>query len=100
MSFAAFDAMQPGKASRVDPNTSNDVCTFCKHATFGEIFDAPKCALGFQGYFRSLSNLGPIWVSDCKRGELRAELAALEKPKDRNAGNARALGDESRYEPI
>lgn len=66
-------------ALRVDPNTSNDVCTFCKHATFkGEILDPPTCALGFAGYFRSLSNLGPIWVSNCKRGELRPELAALE----------------------
>lgn len=66
-------------AERVDPNTSNDVCTFCKHVTFGELFDAPACALGYHGYFRSLSNVGPIWVSDCEHGELRPELAALEK---------------------
>jgi len=65
-------------ASRVDPNVSNDVCSFCRHATFGAFMDAPKCALGFAGYFRSLSNLGPIWVSDCEHGELRPELAALE----------------------
>jgi hypothetical protein len=66
-------------ASRVDPNTSNDVCTFCRHATFADITDAPKCALGFQGYFRSLSNMGPIWVSNCEKGELRPELAAIER---------------------
>lgn len=67
-------------ASRVDPNVSNDVCTFCRHATFGkEFMDPPTCALGHQGYFRSLSNMGPIWVSDCEKGELRPELAAAEK---------------------
>ncbi len=66
-------------ASRVDPNTSDDVCTFCRHASFGDALAAPKCALGFHGYFRSLSNMGAIWVSDCERGELRPELAALER---------------------
>ncbi len=67
-------------AKRVDPNISNDVCTFCRHATFGEAFmSAPECALGHKGYFRSLSNYGPIWVSNCEAGELRPELAAAEK---------------------
>ena len=66
-------------ARSVDPNTSNDVCTFCRHATFSEEpFAAPTCALGYTGYFHSLSNMGPIWVSDCKRGELRPELAAID----------------------
>ncbi len=68
-------------AARVDPNTSNDVCTFCRHATFADIIDAPKCALGYTGYFRSLSNYGPIWVSDCEHGELRPELAARDRNK-------------------
>lgn len=56
-------------AMSVDPNVSDDVCTFCKHATFADITAAPTCALGFTGYFRSLSNCGPIWVSDCGKGE-------------------------------
>ena len=63
-------------AMSVDPNTSNDVCTFCRHAEFGANI---TCRLGFNSYFRSLSNLGPIYVSDCKHGELRPELAALER---------------------
>jgi len=67
-------------ASRVDPNTSNDVCTFCRHATFGkEMMAPPTCALGHKGYFRSLSQYGPIWVSNCEVGELRPELAAAER---------------------
>lgn len=57
-------------ASRVDPNVSNDVCTFCKHAKKIEFFNV-KCELGFTGYFRSLSQFGPIFVSDCERGEPR-----------------------------
>lgn len=66
-------------ASRVDPNVSNDVCTFCRHATFaGEFMDPPTCALGHHGYFRSLSQYGPIWVSNCEKGELRPELAAAD----------------------
>lgn len=66
-------------ARSVDPNTSDDVCTFCRHATFSDEFmAAPKCALGFVGYFHSLSNHGPIWVSDCEHGELRPELAAID----------------------
>ena len=68
-------------ALSVDPNTSDDVCSFCIHATFGEFLDAPKCALGFQGYFRSLSNYGPIWVSDCGKGEFKPELAAIDKKR-------------------
>lgn len=72
-------------ALRVDPETSDDVCTFCKHATFSESFDAPICALGFKGYFRSISNVGAIWVSDCERGELRPELAAIDQSKPRSA---------------
>jgi hypothetical protein len=66
-------------ADSVDPNVSNDVCTFCRHAKFGELFDPPECQLGHASYFRSLSDMGPIWVSDCQSGELRPELAALEK---------------------
>lgn len=69
-------------ALSVDPNTSNDVCTFCRHAEWrGESIigiPAPLCALGHTSYFRSLSNLGPIWVSDCGAGELLPELAAME----------------------
>ena len=66
-------------ASRIDPNTSNDVCTFCRHATMPtDLMDAPRCVLGFDSYFRSLSNMGPIWVSNCEKGEIRPELAALE----------------------
>lgn len=71
-------------ARRVDPNASNDVCTFCCHADMASLkgfMDAPKCALGFQGYFQSLPNYGPIWVSNCERGKLRPELAAAEKKK-------------------
>lgn len=72
-------------AMSVDPNVSNDVCSFCKYATFekdGDSFlgDRPDCALGHTPYFRSLSNMGPIWVSDCKAGELRSELAAMDNP--------------------
>lgn len=70
-------------AMSVDPNVSDDVCTFCVHAKFGDasqILDAPTCALGFASYFRSLSNMGPIWVSDCKSGKLRPELAAAQSP--------------------
>ena len=70
-------------AMSVDPNISNDVCTFCLHAKFdgfNGILNAPTCALGFTAYFRSLSNMGPIWVSDCKSGELRAELANAQRP--------------------
>lgn len=52
-------------AHSVDPNTSNDVCTFCVHGQGG----GSICALGFPSYFRSLSNLGAIWVSDCGKGE-------------------------------
>jgi hypothetical protein len=70
-------------AMSVDINTSDDVCTFCRHAqwrgepkTFG--IPAPLCALGHTPYFRSMSNLGPIWVSDCGAGELRPEFAAVE----------------------
>lgn len=65
-------------AASVDPNVSDDVCTFCRHATLNDAagFD---CGLGFTSYFRSLSNLGPIWVSDCQRGELRAEFKLSQK---------------------
>lgn len=62
-------------ADSVDPNVSDDVCSFCQHAKFsGELLDAPACELGFPSYFRSLSNLGPIWVSDCHSGKLRPEF--------------------------
>ena len=67
-------------AMSVDPNVSNDVCTFCVHAKFtDQMFDPPTCALQFTPYFRSLSNMGAIWVSDCKSGELRPALAAAER---------------------
>lgn len=71
-------------ARSVDPNVSNDVCTFCRHATFGPvelILDAPICNLGHTPYFRSISNMGPIWVSDCGVGELRPELASIDTTK-------------------
>lgn len=74
--------MKDGRAiaSRVDPNTSNDVCTFCQHSTFADgVLGAPNCKLGFESYFRSLSNLGPIWVSDCGAGELLPKLAAIDR---------------------
>ncbi len=62
-------------ARSVDPNTSDDVCTFCVNAVFdGD--GIPACRLGHVPYFRSISNMGAIWVSDCKSGELRPELAA------------------------
>jgi hypothetical protein len=72
-------------AMSVDINVSNDVCTFCRHAQWHDEpkgflgIPAPLCALGHTPYFRSMSNLGPIWVSDCGAGELRPELAAMEK---------------------
>lgn len=65
-------------AMSVDPNTSNDVCTFCRHASWSEIGN-PHCNRGYQPYFRSLSNVGAIWVSNCGAGELRPELAAMER---------------------
>jgi hypothetical protein len=65
-------------ALSVDPNTSNDVCTFCRHAIMPD--STPVCDLGFTPYFRSLSNMGPIWVSDCGAGQLRPELAAAAPP--------------------
>lgn len=76
-------------AASVDPNTSDDVCTFCRHARsiVMERDRSVDCALGFTGYFRSLSNMGPIFVSDCRRGELRPELAEI----DRNKGAGRPL---------
>ena len=62
-------------AMSVDPNVSNDVCTFCKHARWpnskDDILAPPVCTLGHTSYFRSLSQYGPIYVSDCKSGELR-----------------------------
>lgn len=69
-------------ALSVDPNTSDDVCTFCKHAIFGEGFmGSPVCTLGHTPYFHSVSNMGAIWVSDCEAGELRPSLAALDRNK-------------------
>lgn len=65
-------------AASVDPNTSNDVCTFCRHAGRESIDEAPKCSKGHTPYFRSLSNYGEIWVSDCGAGKLRPELAAID----------------------
>lgn len=68
-------------ANSVDPNTSNDVCTFCKHAEGPvDLENGVKCSLGYAGYFRSISNLGYIFVSDCGHGELKPEWAALECP--------------------
>lgn len=68
-------------AERVDPNTSNDVCTFCRHAREVSFERGVDCGLGHSGYFRSLSQYGPIYVSNCEVGELRPELAALEKKR-------------------
>ncbi len=67
-------------ALSVDPNVSDDVCTFCRH---GEVSldNGATCALGHKSYFRSLSNMGPIYVSDCGAGELRPELAAIDAAK-------------------
>lgn len=80
--------MKDGRAiaMSVDPNVSDDVCTFCQHGKFegfNGVLNAPTCALGFASYFRSLSNLGPIWVSDCKSGKLRPELASAQPPAKR-----------------
>jgi hypothetical protein len=55
----------------VDPNVSDDVCTFCRHARRVEL-SGVDCALGHTGYFRSISNVGPIFVSDCGAGEPRS----------------------------
>ena len=75
-------------ADSVDPNVSNDVCTFCIHSRFGsEFLDTPNCALGHPSYFRSLSNLGPIWVSNCRAGVLRPELAAAESAAQKSTSN-------------
>ena len=71
-------------ALSVDPETSDDVCTFCRHGDWedvGDILDPPQCKLGHAVYFRSLSNMGPIWVSDCGAGELLPELAEYEAKK-------------------
>lgn len=67
-------------ALSVDPNTTNDVCTFCRHAAWegDTMLAGPTCGLGYTSYFRSISNLGPIWVSDCNAGELLPELKELE----------------------
>jgi len=68
-------------ALSVDPNLSNDVCTFCLHARFpAGLMDAPGCTLGHTPYFRSLTNIGPIWVSNCNAGEVRPELLAEPMP--------------------
>lgn len=78
-------------AMSIDPNVSDDVCTFCRHAEWpakdlaDALITAPKCRLGHTPYFRSLSNMGPIWVSDCQAGELRPELAAVDKNKGATA---------------
>lgn len=66
-------------ATRVDPNTSDDICTFCKHAKHVSFERGVECSLGHTGYFRSFSQYGPIFVSDCEAGELRPELAAIDK---------------------
>lgn len=68
-------------AGSVDPNVSNDVCTFCRHAEKVSLMDGAVCRLGYRTYFRSLSNYGPIFVSDCGAGELRPELKAMERPR-------------------
>lgn len=66
-------------AMSVDPNISNDVCTFCRHSEWrNQMLDSPRCRLGHTPYFRSLSNMGPIWVSDCAAGELRDDLKSRE----------------------
>ena len=69
-------------AESIDPNVSDDVCTFCVHADWEAdplLIAHPTCRLGHTPYFRSLSNMGPIWVSDCEAGELKPELKAAEK---------------------
>ena len=72
-------------AASVDPNTSDDVCTFCRHArhsTWEALFEhGPDCTKGHDSVFRSLSNLGPIYVSDCGEGALRPELAAVDRTR-------------------
>lgn len=78
---------RPDIAMRIDPNTSDDVCTFCRHVERWEDNDItlghPICAKGFNSYFRSLSNMGPIYVSDCESGELRPELLAVDTANGR-----------------
>ena len=65
-------------ALSVDPNVSNDVCTFCKHANFAA--DRRKiCDLGYESYFRGFSNVGWLYVSDCRKGELSPKWAARER---------------------
>lgn len=64
-------------ASRIDPNVSNDVCTFCRHARSVSLETGVDCSLGFASYFRSLSNMGAIFVSNCEHGEIMPELIAL-----------------------
>lgn len=68
-------------AMSVDPNTSDDVCTFCRHGQWQANGLDITCALGFSSYFRSLSQYGPIFVSDCGRGEMREAFAAIDKTK-------------------
>ena len=74
-------------AASVDPNTSDDVCTFCRHVAKWDqdIFPGPKpiCAKGHETYFRSLSQHGPIWVSDCQEGELKPEWLAVDTARGR-----------------
>ena len=86
-------AYRPDIAASVDPNVSDDVCTFCRHVAewigAGEMIPRPVCALGHTPYFRSISNMGPIWVSDCQAGELRPELAAIDKNKQPSVGEAK-----------
>lgn len=61
-------------AMSVDPNTSDDVCTFCQHARSVTV-DGVDCSLGHTGYLRSMSNMGLIFVSDCRAGQPRPEFS-------------------------
>lgn len=67
-------------ARSVDPNTSDDVCTFCQHARSVTV-EGVDCSLGHTGYLRSMSNMGLVYVSDCQAGQLRPELAAIDRNK-------------------
>jgi hypothetical protein len=74
-------------AMNVDPNESDDVCTFCRHGTVS-IDHGATCAKGHATYFRSLSSMGPIYVSNCGEGKLRPELMDIDTAKGRNSASA------------
>ena len=79
-------------AMSVDPNTSNDVCSFCRHSkVLG--FMSIECTLGHTPYFRSLSNVGMIFVSDCGAGELKPELQAFDETRGLSASEPPSGGE-------